>query len=491
MRADRAQIISWIVWWALLCGAALLFFSDRTIHSDEGNVLNMAWQLGNGRQIYTGFSEFVTPGSGYMLHWLWELFDHTSYTLARVSSIVFWFVSALGLGWFVWKHTRAFLPVATASVGWMILTLFHPLINYNAHSSFVAIGMLVLYWWALQRRAAWQFVLVGVLMALLFLFLQTKGVFVVAAVIVFHVWNKQHPVASMNIVQLPFARRVREAAIMLWTATGFVGLIGLYWGSAAFYSWFVLPFRLSYLQHSIHETGAAILQLSIVFCMCTATALYWWLSSNKSKVIHVQVLILSTVVQAAVFASSFNLIDLAHTAINAFPFVLFVACLGWWCLSIRTIHSTVRDIIYIVALSFGLLAVIATTRQVITGVNIYSPNQQVELFPELFESQQITDAQYIYAGPFLPGFYYELGKDNIFTDASNMTLCDADCEQRAIRKLQEAPVEIALVDYVISDKFGYSPERALDVYIREHYELCGAIRGRIRVYALNGCTERY
>ncbi len=85
-----------IVWWLCLLLITILFHSKHILDSDEGVILDGAWNLLNGKKLYIDFFEFITPGSFYIVLWAWKIFG-ASYWVAKFLSILIIFFSAVGL----------------------------------------------------------------------------------------------------------------------------------------------------------------------------------------------------------------------------------------------------------------------------------------------------------------------------------------------------------------------------------------------------------
>src|SRR4029077_64315 len=84
----------------------------------------------------------------------------------------------------------------------------------------------------------------------------------------------------------------------------------------------------------------------------------------------------------------------------------------------------------------------------------------------------VAAARAIYAGPFLPGLYYLLGKRNPFF-VSETTVCnDAACQQHLLAEIQSVRPELAFLDYEMAHHFGYDPNNLVDVYLRDNYVKC-------------------
>ena len=78
-------------------GVVVVFFSGHPIDSDEGYVLNMAWQIWHGKRLYHDFYEFIPPGTAEFILLSWKIWGSASYAAAKLFFAVIWLFSFLGL----------------------------------------------------------------------------------------------------------------------------------------------------------------------------------------------------------------------------------------------------------------------------------------------------------------------------------------------------------------------------------------------------------
>jgi hypothetical protein len=99
--------------------------------------------------------------------------------------------------------------------------------------------------------------------------------------------------------------------------------------------------------------------------------------------------------------------------------------------------------------------------------------------------ERVTAAHAIYAGPFLPGFYYLLGKKNPFF-VSETIVCGPDCQARLLDELRRVKPELALLQYELAAGMGYSPTGPVDRYLDQRYVGCpGPFDGGLIVRAID------
>ena len=86
-------------------------------------------------------------------------------------------------------------------------------------------------------------------------------------------------------------------------------------------------------------------------------------------------------------------------------------------------------------------------------------------------SSRLDAAHAIYAGPFLPGFDYLLGKKNPYF-VSETVVCNRACQERLIAQLADVKPELALLQYDMVSPLGYDPDSPVDRYLRDRYVSC-------------------
>ena len=125
-----------------------------------------------------------------------------------------------------------------------------------------------------------------------------------------------------------------------------------------------------------------------------------------------------------------------------------------------------------VVATFTLLAATPIGRPIFNRSTLYRDfilRQPRNFFPQ----PQVTAAHAIYAGPCMPGMYYELGKKNPYFISFTL-VCNDDCRRRLLAQIQEIKPEIVFLEYKVARPFGYDLNNLLDSYLREHYLLCPA-----------------
>jgi len=83
----------------------------------------------------------------------------------------------------------------------------------------------------------------------------------------------------------------------------------------------------------------------------------------------------------------------------------------------------------------------------------------------------VAAAHAIFAGPFLPGLYFALGKTNPFFYSETLD-CNDECRRRTLEQIREVQPEIAILDYQMVGHMHYDQNNPVDRYVHDHYGLC-------------------
>jgi len=428
----------------------LLLQRSAVGQSDEGYTLNAAWQLWGGMRMYEDFRLFVGPGSGYLVYLVWKLVGTTSFLAARVVSLLMSFGATTGIYLILRGLGVRAVGLAVAVTVWLMTSTLYVTLNHNPFSSFAAVWFTSFFLRALTTERPRDFALAGAAAGVVFLFLQTKGLAVVGTAVAF--------TGAIGV-------RARRMTPPLALAAGFlivVAPLALVWSpTVLLQQWFVVPFAGDYLGHTSSSRALAVV-------VVLATGAMGWVAA-RSRDRSLQAL---AVVQAALTASTLHNVELNHVAINSFPAVVLIAVMvsrrrgvpqtGPVAGSVTTMGA--------VAAFFALLALLPAGRPFWRASTLY-----VDLLGRVSQtpiaSPRLDAAHAIYAGPFLPGFYYLLGKKNPYF-VSETVVCNLACQERLIAQLAAVRPELALLQYDMVSPLGYSPDSPVDRYLRDRYVLC-------------------
>ena len=427
--------------------------------------MNAAWQVWNGMKMYDDFRLFVAPGAGYAVYWLWKLTGGPSFLTARVLSLLLSFSSIVAVYLMLSRRGVRGLGLAAAVVAWVIASAQYVLLNHNPFSSYAAAWMLLLLLRAQERdrqrgsdgpqRLA-DHALVGVAGGVVLLFLQTKGLLLLGAA------------GAFTLAAVRGRRGLRAAAALAGGAVAVVAPLLLVWRpSVLVREWFIVPLTGDYLGH----TGAS--RPLAIGCVLVAGAL-----AAIAIRLRDRLLIGVAVVQAALVASMLHNMELHHVAVNSFPLMVFVPLALQRARAGRPAPDAaaagksppaIAMMAFIVAL-FAVLMATPAGRPMWHQSTLYF--DFVRRVPRnIFPQPRVAAARAIYAGPFMPGLYFALGKKNPYF-VSETVVCDGDCQRRLLAQIEAIKPEIAFVHYEMVRHLGYDEHNPVDAYFRDRYVAC-------------------
>ena len=443
----------------------LLLQRSFILQSDEGYTLNAAWQVWNGMKMYDDFRLFVAPGAGYSVYWLWTLTGGPSFLSARVLSLLLSFSSVAAVYLTLVRHGVRGFALAIAVVAWVIASAQYVPLNHNPFSSDAACWLLLLLLRAQARdrdgeppRLA-DHALVGVAGGFVMLFLQTKGLLLIAATTAF------------TLLAVGGKRGLRAAAAVAGGAAVVVAPLLLIWRpSVLVREWFIVPLTNNYLG----QTGGS--RSLAVACGLIAVAM-----AVSALRLRDRLLAAIAVVQGTLVASMLHNTELHHVAVNSFPLMVFVPL----ALQRRAARKRAGEpspaaapakqppataMLAIVVAMFAVLMATPAGRPLWKQSTLYF--DFVRRVPRnLFPQPRVAAAHAIYAGPFMPGLYFALGKKNPYF-VSETVVCDADCRRRLLAQVEAIKPEIAFLDYEMIRHLGYDENNPIDSYFRERYVAC-------------------
>jgi hypothetical protein len=440
----------------------LLVQRSFLLHSDEGHTLSAAWNLWNGRRMYDDFRLWFSPGSGYAVYLTWALVGSPSFLAARVTSLLLAFSSNVAVYLILARRGVRGLGLAVTVLAWVLASAQYVLLNHNTLSSFAACWCLLLFLRAQERdrdgatRRFRDHVWVGVSAGVVVLFLQTKGLMLLAAT------------AGFTLLAAGVRRGVGAAAALVGGAVAVVAPLLLVWRPGVLVrEWFMVALSGGYLGH----TGAS--RPLAIACVLVAGGLVAIALRLRDRL-----LIAIAVFQAVLVASFLYNVDAHHAAINSFPLLVFVPlALQRWverraaAPAARPEKFSATVIMAIVVAMFALVLATPAGRPLFKQSTLYLDfirRQPRNLFPQ----PRVAAAQAIYAGPFMPGLYFALGKKNPFF-VSEMTVCnDQACQLRLLAEIREVKPEIAFLNYDMIRHLGMDPNNPVDAYFRDHYFKC-------------------
>ncbi len=440
-------------YWFAYAAAGFFLFWQHSGSSDVGLTLTAAWNVSRGLVPYRDFFEFYTPGSFYVLGALFRVFG-ASYLVAAIAAIVL----VLSGGFALKLASRDFLPRSLANAVpflWLLLFAYYPLINHNTFSLVAAAWAWVALQAAVRKKNLGWFGLAGAAAGATAWMLQTKGAVVVAAALLAMVLCYRTPwrsigsyLAGLAVSLLPF----------------------VYWPLPVLYSTLVaFP-----LTHYLAAADISFTFLALALAAHGLCGLALWVDPNPPR----SALALWWL-GAMLYASTVSLPDLHHVISNSWatvPLVLwqlhqFLDQRNWT--RFGGVLLAVPPVSYFAAL---MLVFVVTSPSLLPARQGLTVRQWLRL-----ENSAITELvaivhQYVppdgslFAGPFLPGLYFEARRRNATRFSHLLTsLHPPEFFVQAQRDLAADPPDLVVVNYRLVEKYGYRRANPLDTYLAAHY----------------------
>ena len=439
------------LYWIILLLIVIIFHQNNPLDADEGVILAGAWDIFNDRKIYVDFFEFIPPGSFYLVAATWKLFG-TSYFTANLVSTILLFVSAVGIYKITAQLQRHYLTYAPPLI--FTLSSFHwPLINHNFYNISVIIWAIYFFLSGIndleRNPRSNKFLVSGLLTSLGIIFLHNRGFIFCAANILF---------ILILLIKNDVLLIIRKGGIYLLASLAPLLILFLIWPPTLLYSCLIsFP-----LNHYI-EVNKIPLTMFFIFMgyLCLTSVI---IGGSKDKRIRYLVYI-----QLIFLLSTITRPDKFHISIILFPLYILLSISKDaketkinHCLQIRTsfIISLLLISIFTIVTAPSLLY-IYRERPIFT-------DQSTNIVSKIKEF--CDDSPYIYAGPFLPGIYFESRKLNPSEYSYIITNMYPEQVFTSVKKsLVKYQPSCAILNYKIVDKFNYNKDNVVDNFIHENF----------------------
>ncbi len=433
-----------VVFWIGLMSIAVFMHSSHLLDSDEGIVLNGAWQLLSGGRIYHDFYELAAPGSFYLIYFFWKLFG-ANYLIAKAVSLAFLAGSAYGIfriSAIFTSREKALLAPAVfvlASASW-------PLVQFNLFSELFMIWAVYFFLRYISDPKPSDLVLCGLASGLTAVFLQHKGALLVAILTV------------LLAHELLDRKRDLFGKLLLFYAAVFFGALPL------------LPHLKSLLidNHAIFPPGK-YLEINRafpgIFASYAFLSILSFLALRMKKIKQPESYLF--VLQFCFLISALQRPDYYHSTLMSFP---LIALLPLVLADVREHDNPmIKKLTYV---AFAACAVTILSRSALYFYK-FPPLVSLENYPAYRQAEKAcASSEYIYAGPFQPGWYFELRKKNPtphYVIKTNFTPSVEFLRARDLLK-EKKPGCIITNDDIVK-KFSYSPDNPLDEFIMQEYVL--------------------
>lgn len=423
----------------------LLFgHSGHVVNSDEGIVLHGAWNLWNGREPYTDFFEYMTPGSFYLVYWLWEVFG-PHYMAAKALAVIALFTACIGihltgrlLSLNVFSYAGPLL-YALASFDW-------PLVNHNTFNIVLIIWANYFFVRSLDNGSILGLMLSGLTAGFSFLLLQHKSAILIAVTCVF-----------LLILWRSEKRLIWLKGFIVYLLCVSVPLLTLLkWPLDSLFDNLVYFPMVNYIPISKVSLWPFVLALLVLM----GSMLLIRGASNRLA----QYLV---VAQAALLLTALQRTDYMHVSITLAPLLALLPYL-WERTDFFSMWKRYFQLIPVAAFLIGFPIGIATAKL----PNMYFLGEGRAT--RMIEYVRLNCARnpYLYAGPFMPGLYFETGKMNATSFSILLTgFNTSDQFNKAKRELEENKPTCIVTNYEITKKYNYDLNNPVEEFIRLNYRL--------------------
>ena len=435
--------------WLGLAVALVLIHWRFEMNSDEGVILNAAWNLLHGRKLYIDTFEFIAPGGPYLIALWWKTVG-ASYESARALALALQLSAAyalylcareLGLRRFV------FLPALI----FVLASSFWPPINHNAFNLVALAWALYFFLAGLNRgKENIYWILSGFTTALSILFLQHKGGVLFVSL------------ASL-LLALSFAKQISFKSFWIFIVSTLLplSLVFLFWPAQLLYQDLIrFP--------SLHYHATNIVPLVLWYGSLGISALILALAAAAQH--NKRVLVFSLgFLSVCLLLASLPRADGAHILQALVPSYLLLALVFETCLKPHDRFFII--LCWLIGMSLVIIKnppFTASADLILDGINYFCPG-----------------AKTFYAGPFLPSVYFETR--TLSTTPYSFLITNQQTEAQfseAAEKLKASPPDCAVLDYDIVNKFSHDQNNPVDKFIKINYRLSGQL-GELSFFVKN------
>ncbi len=425
----------------VLVGLAVFFHSDHFLNGDEGVTLNGAWNIYNGRQLYTDFFSFLPPLSFYVIAWLWALVG-ASFWSAKIMSIFFLLLGALGLYKIAEKIRPATLNLFVP-LFFILSTSWLWIINHNFYHLILTIWSAYFFIDYLQTKRFRPLIISGLIAGLSIITLQQKGLVFAGTGVLFLL-------TLTNIGS--YVRRLKIAWIYGASVLAPILILFIFWSPGILYQNLIYFPLFNYIESN---------RISYWLLILSAIALgSFILALNKFKLNQAYLLF----VCVTLLLSCYPLPDYYHLGLSLslliplLPALMDFSRKGWprlWRISAISGLSWLWLWPTSVFIAFYLFN--------FSSISSYSFLDYV---------RRECPGKYLHVGPFLPNIYFETGK--LSATSFDILITGHQTEAQFIQASQElaaiTPV-CAVTAYPYSlERFRHNQDNPVDNYIKDNYQ---------------------
>ncbi|PIZ99255.1 MAG: hypothetical protein COX77_01970 [Candidatus Komeilibacteria bacterium CG_4_10_14_0_2_um_filter_37_10] len=409
-------------------------FSYHPLDADEGVVINGAGKMLQGQRLYQDFFEYLAPGSFLFIFVILKFFGMTYYAV-KIGAIL---LLLLGF-YFLYQLTKSLELTKKIYIlfilWWLYLLSFTAaLINHNVFSTITVILAFYWLWRFIYQQARRDLLLASSFSGLTIYFLQSKGLMIILAFLV------------IMYFFLPREDKMKKILLFLLPIIALSILSILFFGFQQFTN--LLLVSSDYL---LMNKVSYIFWLMAIFICCLIGFYSWWHEHNRSR----NIILMLVILQFFLLLSIFNRPDFNHLVINIWPLLLIFIYY-----SNNYLTNKSQQVNFLIS-----FLIVACILQGVNNFNIYHYQDRFKIIDNIVGSEQI------FAHPFLPGLYFDLGKDNpYFTSVPETIQGNAYFLQNNYQTLIDQQPGFVITNYELVRKFNYQ-KNIIDDYIAANYQV--------------------
>lgn len=446
-----ARVYGYSFWF--LCVVLLLaLHAGHGLDSDEGVILNGAWNLLNGRALYTDFFEFIAPGSFYLIFAIWKVFG-AHFWIAKLLGILAILGAVVGVyctSRLILSQEKTIAPRWAMFFGPLVYCLmsgYWPAINHNTFNIAFVVWGAYFVTKSILRRSFLDASIGGGISGLAVLFLQHRGLVLVANAVL---------VLGFLYVRDKDTAWLKNCAGFLMGTLIPVGMILLFWPGSLLVENLIRFPATHYLE--VNRVDPSLF-LSVAFSLVLAA----WLLRNCS--IRTVWFLIS--LQVALFLTALQRPDISHVTLTLFP------VLSLFPLILTTTSKASRlSKFFLLWISVVLAGLVILPVYIVLAHSSWFADESENSGAIRYVRKNCVSSPYIYAGPFLPGFYFETKKLNPARYSVLLTNLHTSSQFLEAKKdIETHHPQCVITNYAMVKKFNYNKDNEVDRYIASNYEL--------------------
>ncbi len=447
LKPSSCRIKTESLWWLVLFAILLLFHLNHPIDSDEGVILEGAWKLWNKKRLYTDFFEFVPPGGFYFVYWIWKIFG-VGYFAPKIASMIIIFLSGIGIFKISELIKRTALNYLLPLI-FVFLSMYWPLINHNTYNIFFIIWSVYFFIRALISGSRNHYALAGLAAGISVLFLQQKGVILIL---------------SSFALLVSFSLIYRKLDYLK---------MSFYYGLSSLLPLLILfkwPLDLIYEDLAVFPltNGAEINKLPLNFfflALFMIAAIFTAYISLEKISLPIKYL---AGIQAALFATALVRPDPNHINLIIFPALCLIPSVFSNPILFKNTKSIIRAASLLVAGVLFFICVFPLVNFLVFMPSFLFSNESAAI--NYIRKNCKDPGNYLYAGPFLPGLYFETGMMNPTPYSFLITNHQTESQfAEAKNILAKTRPRCAILNYTMVKGFRYNQDNPVDGFIRDNY----------------------